>query len=444
MTRIVGEIKGKIKQPDGWRGGGLAGLLSLIAAAICGCGHSMGGPPAQQAPVASVARPLVKEVVEWDTYTGRLQSPEMAEVVARVSGMIMKMPFQEGAIVKEGDVLAEIDDRPFKADLDSKLADQEKAESALSIATITLNRMAQLRKTNAIAEQDFDNAKAVCEQAKAVVAGAKAAVATARLNLEWCVVRSPIDGRVSDKRKTEGNFVSGGSGQPTPTLLTTVTSVTPMYLYVDVDEHSILRYQSLAKERKLLSARDGKVPCFVRLENESGFPHAGVIDFMDNHVDANTGTMRVRAALENKSGKLIPGCYAQLRVPGSGRYRALLVPDVAIGNDQDQHTVFVVDKDNKVQVRPVELGALFGGLRSINSGITADDRIVVNGQMHVRPGADVSPVDAPLTLEAGEFYDPGEKVAQRDPSLDEKGSVLPAVSAAIPTAAGRPAAGTRE
>jgi RND family efflux transporter MFP subunit len=424
--------------------GGLGAVLLLIAATASGCGRQAGGPPPQQTPVASVARPLVKEVVEWDTYSGRLQAPKMAEVVARVSGMIMKMPFEEGAIVKEGDVLAEIDDRPFKADLDSKLADQEKAESALAIATITLNRTAQLRKTNAVAEQDYDNAKAVCDQAKAAVAGAKAAVATSRLNLEWCSVRAPISGRVSDKRKTEGNFVTGGAGQPMPTLLTTVTSITPIYLYVDVDEHSILKYQSLAKERKLLSARDGKVPCFVALENESGFPHRGYIDFMDNHVDANTGTMRVRAVLDNASGKFIPGCYAQLRVPGSGRYRALLVPDEAVGNDQNQHTVLVVDKDDKAQVRPVELGALFGGLRSITSGLSADERIVVNGQMNVRPGAPIKPIDAPIKLEQGEFSDPGTNVAERDPALDAKGSVSRAVSVAMPAAARGPAAGGRE
>jgi len=358
--------------------------------------------------------------------------------------LVMRMPFEEGAIVKGGDLLAVIDDRPFKADLDSKLADQQKAESTLAIARITFDRMVSLMKTNAVAEQDFDNAKAACDQAAAAVAGAKAAVASSRLNLEWCQVLSPIDGRVSDKLVTVGNLVIGGAGQMTPTLLTTVTSVTPMYCYVDVDEHSILKYQKLAKERKLLSARDGKLPCFIGLENESDFPHKGFIDFMDNHVDSTTGTMRVRAVVENKSGQLIPGCYARLRVPGSGRYRALLVPDEAVGNDQDQHNVLVVEKDNKVQVRPVQLGALFGGLRSIVSGLGVEDRVVVNGQMHARPGAAVTPTEVTIKVEESAFSDPGTTVAERDTALDAKAPNSAVSSLVMPAAAKRRAAGARE
>ena len=316
-------------------------------------------------PAASVAHPLPKEVVEWDTYSGNLQSPEMANVAARVSGLIMEMPFKEGTIVKRGDLLAVIDEQPFMVDLDSKLADQQRAESTLAIAQITFQRNVLLKSRHAVADQEYDNAKAACDQAAAALAAANAAVASSRLNLEWCRVRSPIDGRVSNKLVTVGNLVTGGAGQAPPTLLTTVTSVSPMYLYVDVDEHSILKYQKLAEERKLLSARDGKLPCFFELENETDFPHQGSIDFMDNHVDSTTGTIKVRAVLRNDSGKFIPGCFARMRMPGSGRYRTLLVPDDAVGSDQNEHNVLVVDKDNKVQVRPVQFGALFGDLRSI-------------------------------------------------------------------------------
>ncbi len=314
-----------------------------------------------------------------------MQAPEKANVAARVSGLIMAMPFEEGAIVKRGDLLAVIDDRPFKAELDSKRADQQKAESALAIANITLGRLTALRQKNAVSQQDVDNGKAASEQAAAVLAGAKAAIESARLNLEWCRVLSPIDGRVSYKMVTVGNLVNGGAGQAT--LVTTVESVSPVYCYVNVDEHSVLKYEKLADERRLLSARGGKVPCYVELGNETGFPHEGVIDFVDNHVDPATGTMRIRGVLKNRSGKLVPGLYARMKVPGSGRYRALLVPDAAVGNDQSQRNVLVVDKDNKVGIRPVKLGALFGRLRSIVFGISAEDRIVTNGQMHARPGS---------------------------------------------------------
>jgi membrane fusion protein, multidrug efflux system len=417
-------------------------LLTLIAAGLTGC-HGRGpGAAAPPPPDVSVAYPVQKQVVEWDTYTGYLQAPEVANVAARVSGLVVEMPFEEGSIVKKGDVLALIDDRPFKADLDSKQADEQKAEAALAIANVTCQRLVGLQKGNsgAVSQQDLDNAAATVEQTKAAVEGAKAAVELARLNLEWCRVLSPIDGRVSYKLVTVGNLVNGGAGQAT--LLTTVQSVSPIYCYVDVDEHSVLKYQRLAAERALLSARDGKVPCYVQLASETGFPHKGVIDFLDNHVDPTTGTMRMRGILDNESGTLIPGLFARLTVPGSGRYEAVLVPDTAIGNDQSQRTLLVVGKDNKVAVRPVTLGAPFGDLRSIVSGIGAEDRIVVNGQMHARAGAAVSPIEVQIKVDESAFADPGANVAGMTPANGAISSG-PAVSAsAQPAPSAQRATGT--
>jgi membrane fusion protein, multidrug efflux system len=420
-------------------------LISLIATGLSGCRGNIPSATAPPPPDVSVAYPVQKDVVEWDTYTGYLQAPEMANVAARVSGLIVEMPFEEGSIVKKGDLIAKIDERPFKADLDSKKADEQKTEAALAIANVTYQRLVGLQKGNsgAVSQQDLDNAQATVEQTKAAVEGAKAAVESSRLNLEWCRVLSPIDGRVSYKWVTVGNLVNGGAGQAPATLLTSVQSVSPVYCYVDVDEHSVLKYQKLAAERSLVSARNGKIPCYLQLASESGFPHKGVIDFLDNHVDPTTGTMRMRGIFENQSGTLIPGLFARLSVPGSGRYHAVLVPDTAIGNDQSQRDVLVVDKDNKVSVRPVTLGASFGDLRSIVSGVSAEDRIVVNGQMHARPGAAVSPIEVQIKVDEAAFADPGSEVAGMT-STNDTNSVGSAASAYSQPNSAKAATGNRE
>lgn len=421
-------------------------LMAVVAASVFGC-HKQ-SPVASAPPPAdvSVAHPVEKDVVEWDTYTGYLQAPEVANVAARVSGLIMEMPFQEGSIVHKGDLLALIDDRPFKADLNSKIADEQKAEATLAIANVTYQRVSNLKKSNpgAVSQQELDNSGAVVEQSRAALAAARAAVESSQLNLEWCRVLSPIDGRVSNKAVTVGNLVMGGTAMGQMTMLTTVQSVSPIWCYVDVDENSVLKYVKLAKERALLSTRDGRVPCYVQLGNETGFPHKGVIDFVDNHVDTTTGTQRIRGVLENKSGELIPGLFARLTIPGSGRYHAVLVPDTAVGNDQSQRDVLVVDKENKVSVRPVALGALFGGLRSIVSGIGPEDRVVVNGQMHARPGSVVNPIDTEIKVNEADFTDPGEDIAGTAPSNDASSSQSKTSNGAQPPSATRPVPATRK
>jgi RND family efflux transporter MFP subunit len=202
-----------------------------------------------------------------------------------------------------------------------------------------------------------------------------------------------------------------------------------MYCYVDIDEHSVLKYQKLAFEKKLANARDGKVPCYVGLSNENGFPHGGVIDFVDNHVDPTTGTLRERGVLENNSGLLIPGFFARLCIPGSDRYQALLVPDIAIGNDQNRRIVLVVNKDNIVEARVVEPGALFGGLRSITSGLKPDDLVIINGVMHARPGAPVAPTEQAIQIDSAAFSDPGSGGAKTIPSTEAISPDEPANSA---------------
>jgi RND family efflux transporter MFP subunit len=376
----------------------------VLAAMVGGCAEKPMAMPAPPPAAVTVAHPLQKDVVEWDVYTGHLEAPESANVSARVSGMVMQAPFSEGSMVKKGDLLYVIDDRPFKADLDAKIADQKKVEAQLALDKLNYERLAPLLN-RASTQQEVDEAQADVDQAVAQVSSAKAAVETSRLNLEWCRVLSPIDGRVSYKQVTVGNLVNGGAGQATQ--LTTIQSVTPMYCYVDVDENSVLKYQKLIVEGKLASPRSGKVPCYVELANETGFPHEGYIDFVDNHVDTSTGTLRMRGVFDNQSGLLTPGYFARFRIPGSGRYPALLIPDTAIGSDQDQRIVMVVDAENKVEPRVVGVGALFGTLRSITSGLKADDRVIVNGLMHARPGAPVAPTEETLKADAAAFFDPG-------------------------------------
>ena len=389
---------------------------ALLVGSLAGCGQSKAAPPAPPPAAVTVAHPVQREVIEWDNYTGHLEAPEAVNVTARVSGMIVATPFVEGSIVKKGDLLFVLDVRPFQADLDARLADEQKAEAQLKLAQLTLNRLIGLRKDNAVSQQDYDNAEAALEQAAATLAGAKAAVEASRLNVEWCHVTSPIDGRVSNKLVTVGNQINGGPGQPT--LLTTVQSVDPMYCYVDVDEYSVLKYQKLSADKVRYTSRDGRIPAFIQLSNEAGFKHVGYVDFFDNHIDPATGTLRIRAVLDNKSGLFIPGFFASMRIPGSGRYKTLLVPDSAIGNDQNQRNVLVVTKDNIVEARPVELGALFGSLRSITSGLQPEDLVIINGQMHARPGAPVSPTETEIKIDPAAFVDPGTPATQELPTTE--------------------------
>jgi RND family efflux transporter MFP subunit len=373
-----------------------------------GCKKPAAAPPTP--PAVTVSHPVERDVIEWDTYTGHLEAPQSVTVAARVSGMIVDTPFVEGAIIKKGDVLYVIDERPFKSDLDSKVADQQKAQAQLEIAQLNMDRQQQALKANAVSKQDYDNAKAARDQADAALAATKAAVELSRLSLEWCKVTSPIDGRVSNKIVTVGNLINGGAGQAT--LLTTVQSVDPMYCYVDVDENSVLKYQKLAVEKKRVSARDAKIPCYVQLGNETGYPHAGVVDFVDNHIDTNTGTLRARGVMPNPKGYLTPGSFAGMRIPGSGRYHALLVPDTSIGSDQSQRNVLVLNQNDIVEARPVEVGALFGSVRAIISGIKPEDRIIINGQMHARPGTKVSPTEGTIQIDPSAFADPNLPTTQ--------------------------------
>jgi RND family efflux transporter MFP subunit len=367
------------------------GSLAAFGLLAGGCGQG-GGAQQRPPPTVTVMHPLQKEVTDWEDFAGRLESPKSTNVQARISGVITETPFKEGALVHEGDILFVIDDRPFKADLDNKKATVAKDAAQVDLTKAQLARSAKLLATHVVDQQDYDIAEANYLQAQAQLEADQAAQETSTLNLEWTRVRAPIAGLVSKIDVTVGNQITGGVGNGTP--LTTLVSVDPLYCYVPVPERTLLRYQTFARKNGQ-TVRDGRIDCAIQLENESDFPHKGVVDFIDNSVDPNTGTIQMRGVFPNPDEFLTPGLFARMRIEGSGPYKALLVPDLAVGTDQNERFLLVVDANNTVISRPVELGRLFGDMRVIEQGITASDRVIVNGLQMARPGTPVNVEEAP-------------------------------------------------
>ncbi len=370
---------------------GSAAMLGVLAA---GCQKN--ATPAMPPPAVTVNQPAQREVTEWDEYPGRLDAVDMVEVRARVSGYLESVHFKDGAEVKKGDLLFVIDPRQYQADLDRATADLAQAQSRFDLASNDQERAERLLKTKTISAEEADSRFNGKREAEAAIQSARATLETAKLNIEYTHITSPIDGRIGRKLITEGNLVNGNQGQST--LLATIVSIDPLYGYFDADEQSLLKYQQLVREGKGGSLRDGKVVCELELANETDFPHQGVLDFVDNRVDPATGTMRVRGVFPNPAPDRVlqPGYFARLRVPGSGKYQALLVPDLAVGTDQGQKFVYVVNDKNTVEYRTVKLGPVVDGLRVVREGIHSNDWVVVNGLMSIRPGAPVTATRAAI------------------------------------------------
>jgi len=372
----------------------IAALTSGLLVAGCGKRASQGVPAP---PAVSVVQPIAREVIEWDEYIGRLESPETVEIRARVSGYLDKVHFKEGKEVKKGDLLFTIDRRPYQAEYDRAEADHQRAESQADLAKSDAERARNLIATKAISAEDFDTRTKTYTSALAAVKSAKAAMDSARLNLEFTEIRAPIDGRISSALVTAGNLVSGGVSGAGASLLTTLVSVDPLYCYGNADERAILKYIRLGKEGKRDSPRDMEIPAEMGLADETGFPRKGHIDFVDNRVDPATGTMRARGVFPNADHSLSPGFFARLRVPGSGKYPALLIPDRALGSDQSQKFVYVVNAEKKVEFRPVKIGPMIDGLRVVKEGLKPSEQIIVEGLLRVRPGVvvDAKPWETP-------------------------------------------------
>ena len=357
----------------------------LIGSFLTGCGKRT-QPATPPPPTVSVIQPVAREVVEWDEYIGRLESPETVEVRARVSGYLDKVHFKEGKEVKKGDLLFTIDPRPYQAEFDHANAEYERAVSQTDLAKNDFERAKRLIATKAISEEDYDTKSKTYTAVEAAVRSAKATLDSAKLNLEFTQIRAPIDGRISRAVVTEGNLISSGVAGSGATLLTTIVSLNPLYLYGDADERSVLKYLHLRREGTRVSARDELIPAEMGLADEAGFPHRGYMDFVDNRIDPGTGTMRARGVFSNADHSLSPGFFGRIRIPGSGKYPALLIPDRALGSDQAQKFVYVVNAEKKVEFRPVKIGPMIDGLRVVKEGLKPGEQIVIEGLLRVRPG----------------------------------------------------------
>jgi multidrug efflux system membrane fusion protein len=378
---------------------GMVGFGAWAALNVGGCGNSgRGAAAAPPPPQVSVAKVLERRVKDWDEFTGRMQAVETVEIRPRVSGYIDRVAFTEGGQVKRGDLLFVVDPRPYQADADRAAADLQRYKTSLELARIELTRVQRLKDTGAVSQEELDERKSTVAQAEANSAGAAATLQAARLNLEFTRVTSPITGRVSRAEVTRGNLVTGGTIGGT--LLTSVVSMDPMYLYFEGDEQAYLRYGQMARSGERPSSRDAANPVRVGLANEEGFPHTGQVDFVDNQLNPQTGTIRARAVLENKDGVYTPGMFARVQLLASSEYSAILIDDRAVNTDQNQKYVFVLGANNQVEYRRVKLGRVIDGLRIVREGLKPGDVIVVNGAQRVHPGITVTPQTVPMGTDA--------------------------------------------
>jgi len=372
---------------------GLAILLQM------GCKREMPKPPPPPPAEVAVATPIVRDVTEYEEFTGRLESSHPVEVRARVGGQILSDDFTEGGLVKEGDLLFLIDERPYQIALQTAEATVAQAESRLDLAKADLKRGEKALAGGALGPEEVDGRRAAVRDAEARIRAAEAQREEAKLNLSWCRVTAPISGRISRKLATKGNMITGSSNMSTGTLLTNIVALDPIYCYVDADERLVLKYQNHAKEKKFTSAREGRLPCWLKLSDQEGYKYEGYVDFVDNRINPTTGTQRARGLFANADGFLVPGFFAYMRVPGLVLKDAVLVLDEAIATDQNRKYVLVVDEKDIVHYRPVVLGPREGHMRVITSGLAKTDRIIINGAMRARPGAPVKPTLMPMPTE---------------------------------------------
>ena len=382
-----------LKRLDGIRFRRVAlGLFWIVAAPACKFDQTWTTNVSPPPPTVTISSSEQSQIIDWEIATARVQAIEAVEVRPRVSGHLTEVHFAAGQIVHKGDVLFVIDRRWYKAELDRTTAEVLRAEAALDNAQRISRRADALLKSHTISQEEADERRSELAEAVAALKSADAARDSAQLDYEQSEVRSPISGRISRAFLTEGNYVSGVPGSNT--LLTTVMSVDPVYIYATLDEAAYLRLLRLKAAGKLPLDQNGNLPIQMELTDEEGFPRSGYIESFDNQVSADTASITVRAVFPNTDGNLTPGLFARVRIPASAQHSALLISETAICTDQSQKYVLVVDQNDIAQYRKVILGGLVEGKRIVSEGITASDQIIVVGQARVQPGMKVLPQTA--------------------------------------------------
>jgi RND family efflux transporter MFP subunit len=373
--------------------GSVAGsaLLSLAIGATAGLQSVPAAAQGAPGPLpVTVAAPIHRKVSDVAEFTGRFEASQIVEVRAQVSGQLVEVAFKDGAEVKKGDVLFKIDPRNYEAALQQAQAAVTTANTRIVLTKADVDRGKELLRTGDITDQVNQQRNQAYQEALASLQSAQATVATAKLNLEWSTVTAPIDGRIGRKLVDQGNLIAAGAGS---TVLTTIVNTKPIYFYFDVDEQSYLRYLGFLRDG-LLKRDAGGSPVKIALPDQNKFDVDGRIDFADNQLDQQTGTLRLRASIPNEDGFLTSGVFGRVRIQASPEYDALLVPDEAVMSDQTRKIVLTVGPEDKVVPKVVELGQLNEGARVIKSGLAPDDRVVVNGLMRARPGSKVIPQTA--------------------------------------------------
>jgi RND family efflux transporter MFP subunit len=403
----------------------ILGLAALCLATIAGCGQTAAQGPVSTPPRVTVASPIVQQVVDNYFYEGYTAAVSTVDVRARATGYLSKVYFKDGQDVKQGERLFVIDPRPYQAELAQAKAEVARVEAQLKRVNADFARAEKLLPMRTISQEEYDRTAGERAQVLADKQAKEAQVETANLNLHFCAIESPIDGRISRTLVTEGNLVLANE-----TLLTTIVSISPIYAYFDVDEPTVLRVQKMIREHELAPREEEPRVVHLGLDVDSGYPYTGVMDFVDNRIDPNTGTLKIRAVFENKDGALSPGLHARIELPLGKPHQAMMVLERAISSSQGRKYVYVVNDKNEAIERTVEVGLLQGHLRAITAGLKPGERIIINGLQRVRDRMVVDPQPGEMTAD-----EPGE-VAVTSPSAvtapapEAAKSVAPAPTAA--------------